>query len=59
MDMSEAAHLQKKWAGKPCGHSSTKRETFNGVKTGDRVCTTCGECFSPDEIALARGQQGK
>lgn len=50
MDVFEAARLRKRWGGKPCDHPSTERETWNGSKTGDRVCTSCGESFAPDEV---------
>lgn len=41
--MYEAAELRKKWGGKPCSHSHVVSEYNRGTKTGDYVCTTCGE----------------
>lgn len=58
MELSEANRLKRLWGGKPCPHPDLERETFNGVKTGDRVCTTCGESFSPEEIEQRRNADG-
>lgn len=48
MQTNEAMSLQKRWAEKespPCDHPRTEKEYYLGSATGDRVCTTCGECF--------------
>ncbi len=46
MPTSEAAELQRKWAGKSCPHEVVMREYYFEVKTGDCVCITCGEAFA-------------
>jgi hypothetical protein len=43
MQMSEAAELRKQWSGKPCKHPHVVSEYALGKRTGDYVCTTCGE----------------
>lgn len=43
MDINEVAALRKKWGNKPCSHPHVVSETSHRGKTGDYVCTTCGE----------------
>jgi len=43
MDIAEAAALREKWGNKPCNHPHVVSETSRHGKTGDYVCTTCGE----------------
>lgn len=48
MDPQETTRLQEAWAAKgspPCDHPHTVKERLNGMQTGDKVCTTCGEEF--------------
>lgn len=46
MEFTEALRLSKRWdKSKVCIHPRIEIETNRGVKTGDRVCTTCGEEF--------------
>jgi hypothetical protein len=44
----EASRLRREWRGGPCSHPNVEREVIpelneGGQKTGDWVCTTCGE----------------
>lgn len=46
MELNEGLRLKKTWHenGNPsCSHPDLEKETFNGSKTGDLVCTTCGD----------------
>jgi len=47
----EAYHLRKESAGKSCEHPNFTAERYLSDKTGDYVCTECGEVFSPDRMA--------
>jgi hypothetical protein len=53
MQSEDATKLQKAWEekGSPeCGHPGLDVEFYLGSRTGDKVCTTCGESFSPAEL---------
>lgn len=58
MNTKKAEILRKTWGDKPCNHPSFEKETFpatyetGGVetKTGDYVCSQCGECFTKEEM---------
>ncbi|MER7963617.1 hypothetical protein [Streptomyces ardesiacus] len=48
MEMEETTRLQQAWEAKgspPCDHPQKVKEYVKGMKTGDVVCTTCGEEF--------------
>lgn len=48
MDMSDAMRLRSKWQAKgspPCEHPRVEKERMQGMDTGDKVCTTCGQTF--------------
>ena len=48
MDPKETTRLQEAWKAKgspPCDHPRKEKERLNGMQTGDKVCTTCGEEF--------------
>ncbi|MER5815475.1 hypothetical protein [Streptomyces californicus] len=48
MDPQETTRLQEAWKAKgspPCDHPNTVKERLNGMQTGDKVCTTCGQEF--------------
>lgn len=49
MQFKEAQQLRRNWDGKPCKHPAFDREYDLGAHTGDFICTTCGEVFSPQE----------
>ncbi len=62
MQMNDAADLRKRWerAGSPpCDHPGTEREYYLGGHTGDRVCVTCGETFTPDEYEALKVQKSQ
>ena len=55
MDYLKAEKLRKEWGDKPCSHPSFEVEThldseYVAVKTGDYVCTCCGQDFTKEEI---------
>jgi hypothetical protein len=53
MQMKKAERLSKQWENKgnpPCDHPVLDKEYIEGFDTGDRVCTTCGQCFAPSEL---------
>lgn len=46
--------LRKEWGNKPCSHPNFEVEThldsgYAAVKTGDYVCTCCGQDFTKEE----------
>ncbi|WP_199828548.1 hypothetical protein [Streptomyces sp. WM6372] len=46
--MHEAIQVRREWADKgspPCEHPQIEKEYHLGSDTGDKVCTTCGQCF--------------
>lgn len=65
MDYKKAEELRKEWGDKPCSHPHLEPEThlgseFVAVKTGDYVCTICGQDFTQEErnqIVAARDSQ--
>jgi hypothetical protein len=53
MQMKKAEQLRKQWESKGnplCDHPVLDKEYIEGFDTGDRVCTTCGQCFAPSEL---------
>jgi hypothetical protein len=53
MDMKGAERLRDAWAAKgspPCDHPKLAKERYRGMQTMDKVCTTCGEEFSPPDL---------
>ena len=62
MNYLKAEELRKKWGNKPCSHPNLEVEThldieFVAVKTGDYVCTVCGQDFTKverDKMIAAR-----
>ena len=53
MKTEDATKLQQQWKkkGSPkCEHPQLDAEFFLGSRTGDKVCTTCGEPFSKGEL---------
>ena len=65
MDYLKAEKLRKEWGDKPCSHTDFEVEThldpeYVSVKTGDYVCTCCGQVFTKehrDKIIAARNNQ--
>ena len=54
MDYRKAEKLRKEWGNKPCSHPNFEVEThldsgYAAVKTGDYVCTYCGQDFTKEE----------
>lgn len=54
MDYLKAEKLRKEWGDKPCLHPNFEVEThldseYVAVKTGDYVCTCCGQDFTKEE----------
>ncbi len=43
MQDNEAINLSRQWKGGKCIHSHIEAEFHLGSRTGDYVCTTCGE----------------
>ena len=53
MQADRAKRLRDEWAAQgspPCDHPGLAKEYILGAQTGDKVCTTCGEDFSPQEL---------
>lgn len=49
MEYEEVKALREQWGGKPCDHPDFTDEVLFGSKTGDFVCTQCGESFTKRE----------
>jgi hypothetical protein len=52
MQMDKARRLRAAWEKKgnpPCDHPNLDKEYMAGYDTGDKICTTCGKCFTPSE----------
>ena len=48
MELKDVQRLQREWAAKgspPCDHPELVKEVIDRIKTGDKVCTTCGQNF--------------
>lgn len=68
MDIKKGKQLRKEGDNTPCDHPSFSKETqgapisglgYVEVKTGDYICTQCGEVFTKaekDEIEANRGK---
>lgn len=53
MQADRAEQLRDEWAltgGSVCPHPQLAKEYILGSNTGDKVCTTCGDDFSPGEM---------
>ncbi len=68
MDIKKGQRLREEWDDKPCDHPSFEKETQGQVlsygyveeKTGDYICTQCGETFTKaekDEIEANRAKK--
>jgi len=69
MDIKKGQRLREEWGDKPCDHPSFEKETqgapISGLgyvesKTGDYICTQCGEVFTKaekDEIEAHRAKE--
>ena len=58
MDIKKGQELRDNWGNSPCEHPSFEKETIGAPisglsyveqKTGDYICTQCGEVFTKDE----------
>jgi|GEM_PF-355516 len=49
MEYEEVKALRESWGDKPCDHPDFADEILFGSKTGDYVCTQCGESFTKRE----------
>ena len=57
MDIKKAEGLRKAWGDKPCEHPAFSKERINGIignqfiesKTGEYICTQCGQDFTREE----------
>jgi hypothetical protein len=59
MQHEKAQRLQASNNGAPCDHPELDKEYMAGMQTGDYVCTSCGESFSPSEVSELRSEQAK
>ncbi len=57
MNSKKAESLRREWGKKSCEHPDFAKETILGAKTGDHVCTQCGESFSPADHAELEQQR--
>jgi len=60
MQSMRASELRQSWDGKPCEHPAFAKRYDLGKRTGDYVCTQCGEIVSfrqRAEILAARGPE--
>ena len=69
MDIKKGQRLREEWGDKPCDHPNFEKETqgapISGLryvesKTGDYICTQCGETFTKaekDEIEANRAKK--
>jgi hypothetical protein len=55
MEMRQAYVLRNQWGDKPCLHPRFTPQSYQGIPTGDYVCTTCGREFSKQEVRALRG----
>ena len=58
MDINKGKRLREEWGDKPCNHPNFEKETQGAPmsnlgyvenKTGDYICTQCGEVFTKAE----------
>lgn len=54
MEMRQAYVLRYHWGDKPCLHIKFTPQSYQGMPTGDFVCTTCGREFSIKEVWALR-----
>ncbi|MFC2063310.1 hypothetical protein ACFLS8_05155 [Chloroflexota bacterium] len=50
--MEEAKRLKRQWENNgnpPCDYPDLDKEYIESFDTGDRVCTSCGQCFASTE----------
>lgn len=64
MDYLKAERLRKQWGDKPCSHPNLEVETHLGLgyvqeKTGDYVCTLCGQDFTKEEYNKIIAERNK
>ena len=54
MEMRQAYLVRYKWGYKPCLHLKFEVQFYQGMPTGDYVCTTCGREFAKQEVRALR-----
>lgn len=54
MEMRQAYVLRYRWGDKPCLHPKFTLQFYQGMPTGDYVCTTCGREFTKKEVRALR-----
>jgi hypothetical protein len=54
MEMRQAYWLRFRWGDKPCLHPKFSVQFYQGMPTGDYVCTTCGWEFTKKEARALR-----
>jgi hypothetical protein len=54
MEMRQAYMLRYRWGDKPCLHPKFEVQFYQGMPTGDYVCTTCGREFAKQEVRALR-----
>ena len=54
MEMRQAYVLRYRWGEKPCLHVKFEVQFYQGMPTGDYVCTTCGREFTKKEARVLR-----
>lgn len=67
MDIKKGERLREEWGNKPCNHPSFEKETQGAAlsggyvesKTGDYICTQCGEVFLKTEKEEIETQRAK
>ena len=55
MEMRQAYVLRYQWGDKPCVHPQFTPQSYQGMPTGDFICTTCGREFGRKEVRALRG----
>ena len=68
MDINKGKRLREEWGDKPCNHPNFEKETQGAPmsnlgyvenKTGDYICTQCGEVFTKAEKAAIEATRAK
>ncbi len=59
MQKKRAVALQQEWGGKPCNHPTFAKEYDLGERTGNFICTQCGQVFTFRERAELKAAREK
>jgi hypothetical protein len=59
MQKKRAAAIREAWGAQPCAHPAFAKEYDLGKRTGNFICTQCGQSFTFREKVELRAAKGE